>query len=89
MVNKGEGRPAQPAAGGQRTPEDCPLAHSTYKLIGLTKEMKSLLNQVRGDMGACNHCELREGCKVRAEFSKMVKEALEEVAKELKLASYD
>jgi hypothetical protein len=68
---------------------NCPLAKSTNKLQGLTKEMKDLLKQIRRDMGACNHCELKSGCEVRAEFAQIVREALVEVAQELKLASYD
>jgi hypothetical protein len=83
MPSKGNGWPAQPAE------KDCPLVKSTHKLQGLTKEMKDLLKQVRRDMGICNHCELREGCKVREEFGQLVKEALKEVALELKLARYD
>jgi hypothetical protein len=67
---------------------NCPLAKSTNKLQGLTKEMKDLLKQIRNDMGACNHCELKEGCVVRAEFAQLVSEAMQEVARELKLARY-
>jgi hypothetical protein len=76
------GRPAAPAA------DDCPLVKSAHKLQGLTKEMKDLLKQVRRDLGACNHCKLRDGCKIREEFGQLVKEALQEVAAELKLARY-
>jgi hypothetical protein len=83
MPIRKNGRPAKPAAG------DCPLVKSTHKLQGLTKEMKDLLKQVRRDMGACNHCELKEGCQIRAEYSQLVREALQEVAAELKLSSYD
>jgi hypothetical protein len=79
---KDNGRPAAPADG------DCPLVKSTHKLQGLTKEMKELLKQVRKDMGACNHCSLKDGCQIRAEFGQLVKEALQEVAAELKLARY-
>ena len=79
---KSNGQPAQPANG------DCPLVKSTHKLQGLTKEMKDLLKQVRKDMGACNHCNLKDGCKIRAEFGQLVKEALQEVAEELKLTPY-
>jgi hypothetical protein len=88
MANRSNGRPAQPAS-GRNTPDDCPLVKSTRKLQGLTKEMKDLLKQVRRDMGACNHCSLKDGCKIREEFSQLVKEALQEVAAELKLSSYD
>jgi hypothetical protein len=80
--SKKNGRPARPADG------DCPLVKSTHKLQGLTKEIKDLLKQVRRDMGACNHCELKEGCQIRVEFGQLVKEALQEVADELKLTSY-
>lgn len=83
MSNKRNGRPAQPAE------SDCPLVKTTHKLQGLTKEMKDLLKQVRRDMGACNHCNLKEGCQIRVEFSQLVKEALQEVAAELKLSSYE
>jgi hypothetical protein len=82
MPNKSNGRPAQPVA------DDCPLVKSTRKLQGLTKEMKDLLKQVRRDLGACNHCNLKDGCKIRKEFGELVKEALQEVADELKLTSY-
>jgi hypothetical protein len=83
MSEGSNGRPAQPAA------KDCPLVKSTHKIQGLTKEMKDLLKQVRRDMGACSHCDLRDGCKVREEFRQVVSEALKEVAVELKLARYD
>jgi hypothetical protein len=39
-------------------------------------------------MGACHHCNLKDGCQIRAEFGQLVKEALQEVAEELKLTPY-